>query len=242
MPVLAAAATDPSLPPPAPTSAGNPAGGRGRRAAADRLPALAFSGLVVLALLVLVLYPLLCILVQSVAPRLFDQPASLALSLAPFGRAFSSREIYGAMLNTLWLGALVAVLGTVLGAALAVLLARTDLAGRRLFKALVWINLFTPSYLVALAWEDAFSRGGFIDSTIAPLPDGVINTIFSPVGLTVLRRLRLFPFAYLAVAAALRGLGSEYEEAARMVGRPHPALLAADQRCRCWRPRSSPGR
>lgn len=209
---------------PRPISAGNPVGGRGR-GVADRLPALAFSGLVVLALLVLILYPLLCILAQSVAPRLFDQPASLALSLAPFGRAFSSREIYGAMLNTLWLGALVAVLGTVLGATLAVLIARTDLAGKRLFNALVWINLFTPTYLVALAWEDTFSRGGFIDSTIAPLPDWAVNMVFSPVGLTILQSIRLFPFAYLAVAAALAGLGSEYEEAARMVGA---------RSLRCW--------
>lgn len=45
-----------------------------------------------------------------------------------------------------------------------------------------------------------------------------IAAIFSPVGLTILLALRLFPFAYLAVGAALRGLGSEYEEAARMVG------------------------
>ncbi len=190
------------------------AGGAGRR----RAPGLAFAALSAAALLVLVVYPLAAILAQSVLPSLFAVPARLTPSLAPFVKAFGSREIYTAMLNTAWLGLAVAALGTALGAALAVLLLRTDLPGRRLFDGLVWITLFTPSYLVALAWELLFARGGFVDTTVAPLPDGVVAAIFSPIGLTALLALRLFPFSYLAVAAALRGLGSEYEEAARMVG------------------------
>jgi iron(III) transport system permease protein len=122
------------------------------------------------------------------------------------------------MFNTLWLGIAVAVIGALTGAVLAVLLVRTSLPGKALFDGLVWVTLFTPSYLVALAWELLFSRGGFIDTTIVPLPDGVVTTIFSPVGLTILLVLRLFPFSFLAVRAALGGLGSEYEEAGRMVG------------------------
>ncbi len=184
----------------------------------NRLGGNAFTGISAEALLVLILYPLLCILLQSVVPGLFDVPLNLDLSAAPFQRAFASSEIYGAMRNTAVLGVLVAVFGTILGALLAVLIKRTNLAGQKIFNSLVWINLFTPSYLVALAWEVAFSRGGFIDSGIVPLPDGLINTIFSPVGLVVLQSLRMFPFSYLAVTAALAGLGSEYEEAARMVG------------------------
>lgn len=183
-----------------------------------RLLGLLFAFGAVAVLLVLVLYPLLAILAQSVLPDIFGVPASLSFSLSTFGVAFGQPEIYGAMLNTLWLGLAVAVCATILGAALAVLVERTDLPGRRLVGGLVWVTLFTPSYLVALAWEVLYSRGGLIDAGLFPLPDGVVNTIFSPVGLTFLDTLRLFPFAYLAVGAALRGLGSEYEEAARMVG------------------------
>ena len=178
----------------------------------------AFAAVATLSLLVLVLYPLITILIQSVFPDVFSVPASLAPSLGSFSRVFSTPEVYGSMLNTAWLGVAVAVLGTLVGAVVAVLVRNTDLPGRRVFDGLVWITLFTPSYLVALAWELLFSRGGFIDSTIAPLPDAVVNTIFSPVGLAAILTLRLFPFSYLAVSAALRGLGSEYEDAARMVG------------------------
>lgn len=184
-----------------------------------------FSTVATGSLLLLVFYPLVTILIQGILPDLFSVPARLAPSLAPFARAFGNPEVTGAMVNTLWLGVAVAVIGTLIGAVLAVLLRHTDLPGRRLFDGLVWITLFTPSYLIALAWELLFSRGGFIDITITPLPDGVINAIFSPLGLTAILSLRLFPFAYLSVGAALRGLGSEYEEAARMVGaRP----------LRCW--------
>lgn len=204
-----------------PVAGGSVSGQRGR----GRAISLVFSTVATGSLLVLVFYPLVTILIQSVLPDLFSVPARLAPSLAPFARAFANPEVTGSMVNTLWLGIAVAVIGTAAGAALAVLLSHTDLPGRRLFDGLVWITLFTPSYLVALAWELLFSRGGFIDNTIAPLPDGVINTIFSPIGLTIILSLRLFPFAYLSVGAALRGLGSEYEEAARMVGaRP----------LRCW--------
>ena len=189
-----------------------------RERVGGRLFGSGFSLLATAALLVLVLYPLVTILIQSVLPSLFTVPARLNFSLAPFSRAFGSHEVYSAMFNTLWLGIAVAVLGTLTGAVLAVLLIRTSLPGKVLFDALVWVTLFTPSYLVALAWELLFSRGGFIDSSIVPLPDGLINTIFSPVGLTVLLVLRLFPFSYLATRAALGGLGSEYEEAGRMVG------------------------
>ncbi len=192
--------------------------GAGTTARTRRALGAAFSLGAALSLVVLVLYPLTAILIQSVLPDLFAVPARLTPSFAPFARAFGSPEVYGAMLNTLGLGLAVAALGTLGGAALAVLLLRTDLPGRRAFDGLVWITLFTPTYLVALAWELLFSRGGFIDNTVAPLPDGVIAAIFSPVGLTVLLALHHFPFAYLAVGAALRGLGSEYEDAARMVG------------------------
>ena len=98
------------------------------------------------------------------------------------------------MRNTLWLGVAVAVAATLIGSMLAVLFQRTDLPGRRFFDTLVWINLFTPSYLVALAWELLFARGGFIDNVIVPLPDGVINTIFSPVGLTAILFAAPVPF------------------------------------------------
>jgi iron(III) transport system permease protein len=204
--------------PPLPSDLHGPIPQPGTRPRVRRAAGSTFSVLAVLALLVLILYPLLCILLQSVLPDLFSVPTNLTFSLAPFQRAFSSNEIFGAMGNTVWLGALVALAGTLLGTVLAITIKRTDVPGARLFNGLVWINLFTPTYLVALAWELTFSRGGIIDSSLVPLPDGLINTIFSPVGLTVLLALRMFPFSYLAVSAALAGLGSEYEEAARMVG------------------------
>ncbi|HEY8282813.1 MAG TPA: hypothetical protein VIJ28_00355, partial [Chloroflexota bacterium] len=171
--------------------------------ARPRLLGSAFSLVAAAALLVLVLYPLITILIQSVVPGLFTAPARLNFSLAPFSRAFGNHEVYAAMFNTLWLGIAVAVIGALTGAVLAVLLVRTSLPGKALFDGLVWVTLFTPSYLVALAWELLFSRGGFIDTTIVPLPDGVVTTIFSPVGLTILLVLRLFPFSYLAAGALL---------------------------------------
>ena len=181
--------------------------GEGVAAGRSRLFGSAFSLLTAASLLVLVLYPLLAILIQSFLPDLFSVPARFDLSLSPLSRAFGDHETYTAMLNTLWLGGFVAIGGTLVGSVLAVFLTRTELPGRKLFDGLVWIPFSRQAIWWRWPGQLLFSRGGLIDSSVVPLPDAFVNTVFSPVGLTVLLILRLFPFSYLAVRAALSGSG-----------------------------------
>jgi iron(III) transport system permease protein len=45
-----------------------------------------------------------------------------------------------------------------------------------------------------------------------------LNWFFSPVGVIFILSLKTFPFVYISVTAALQWLGSEFEDAARLVG------------------------
>ncbi len=171
----------------------------------------------VLLLLLLVIYPLTAIILQSVFPHLYAFKPSLVPSLDALNEVTSNPQNYLALVNSLWLSGITAVLAAVLGTILAILARRTDLPLRRSMDILVWIVFFMPSFLVGEAWSLFFIRGGIPDQYFH-FSDTFINTFFSPVGVILVLSLKSFPFVYISVNAALNWLGSEFEDAARLAG------------------------
>lgn len=171
----------------------------------------------VLVLLLMVIYPLAAIIIQSLLPRLYAFKPSLTPSLAVLTTVTQNPQNYLALVNSLWLSGITALLAIVLGTMLAVLSKRTDLPLRRSIDMLVWIVFFMPSFLVGEAWSLFLIRGGIADQYLH-FSDSFINTFFSPVGVIFVLSLKTFPFVYISVAAALNWLGSEFEDAARLSG------------------------
>ena len=171
----------------------------------------------VLILLLFIIYPLAAIILQSVFPNLYAANPSLVPSLAALKEVTRSPVNYLAFVNSLWLAGITAVLAAVLGTSLAILAKRTDLPFGRAMDTLVWIVFFTPSFLVGEAWSLFFIRGGIPDQYLH-FSDAFINTFFSPVGVILILSLKTFPYVYISVTAALRWLGSEFEDAARLAG------------------------
>ncbi|WP_058043886.1 ABC transporter permease [Streptomyces roseifaciens] len=100
------------------------------------------------------------------------------------------------------LGLAAAVVGAclILGVSLAWLTVRTNLPGARAWSVLAALPLAVPSYVAAFAWLSAAPRlAGFTGSALA---------------LTLVS----FPYVYLPVAAALRGIDPAQEETARSLG------------------------
>lgn len=185
----------------------------------------ALMGIPVALLLLLVLYPLVAIIIQSVLPNLFALNPDPSLHLDALAQVFSDKGSYRAIFDSTTLALVTSVGAVCIGAALAALVRRTDLPGRTVVDLLVWIIFFTPSFLMGEAWSIFMLRGGTLDQFIH-LPDGVIKVFFSPVGVAALLILKSFPYVYLAVSAGLVWLGSEYEDAARIAGaRPWQAWL-----------------
>jgi iron(III) transport system permease protein len=174
-------------------------------------------GVPILILFLLVLYPLAAIILQSIFPNLYTTNPNVIPSLSALAQVFTNPLNYQALGNSLWLSAVTAVIASLLGTILAVLARRTDLPLRGMIDTLVWIVFFFPSFLLGEAWSLVIIRGGIPDQFLH-FSDGFINWFFSPVGVVFILSLKTFPFVYLSVTAALRWLGSEFEDAARLSG------------------------
>ncbi|MER7045333.1 ABC transporter permease [Streptomyces jumonjinensis] len=102
--------------------------------------------------------------------------------------------------RSLGLAAIVVAACLVLGVSLAWLTVRTTLPGRRIWAVLATLPLAVPSYVAAFTWISAAP-------SLAGLPGAAITLTFA-----------CFPYVFLPVAAALRGIDPAQEEAARSLG------------------------
>ena len=159
--------------------------------------------------------PIMLFLVVAVSPRLFAQ-GSAWLTLSGFRDALSGQLLHG-VLNSLLIGVTSAVAAAAIGVAVAWAVLRTDVPGRRLWGGSMYALLLAPSYLVALGWERLIEPQGVLD--VVGLHPGAFRSLFyGPVGVIVVLTLKGVPFSYLAISGALRGLGEEFEIAARVHG------------------------
>jgi iron(III) transport system permease protein len=159
--------------------------------------------------------PVLLFLAVAFSPRLFDQGPQW-FTLSEFGNAFSGPLLRG-IIDSVIVGVSSAVVAAALGFAVAWVVVRTDLPGRRLWSGAMYALLLAPSYLVALGWERLLEPSGVLD--VVDLHPGVFRSLFyGPFGVIVVLTAKGVPFAYLAISSALRGLGEEFEAAVRVHG------------------------
>jgi iron(III) transport system permease protein len=162
-----------------------------------------------------ILAPCACFLVLAVSPRLFDQ-GSQWFTLSYLHQALTGTTAV-AVVNSLWVSAAAAGLGLAVGFPIAWLAARTTMPGRRLVSGGMWLSLLLPSWLPALGWERLVQQDGVMYRIGLDWP-WVTHLIMGPFGVVLLLGLRCVPFSYLAITAALGGLGQEFEDAARVHG------------------------
>jgi iron(III) transport system permease protein len=102
--------------------------------------------------------------------------------------------------NTVRLVVIVTVVCALLGTAVAWLVERTDLPGRRLFALLAVLPIAVPRFVLGSEWASAF-----------PQVQGL-------AGASLVMSLALFPLVYLPVAAGLRSADPALEETALGLG------------------------
>lgn len=180
------------------------------------------SGTMGILLGLLLVLPIGAFLLLSVSPRLFAQGGSW-FSLAEFGEALSGPSLR-ALGDTALVGVGSAVVALVCALPIALLLHRTNVIGGRLWQVGVWALLLAPSYLVALGWERLFEPAGVLARAGFESPF-LRNLLYGPVGVIGVLGIKGVPFAFLAISAALPGLGSSFEQAARAHGAGRVAAL-----------------
>ena len=168
-----------------------------------------------LILLAFIVVPCACFLLLAIAPRLFDQgPQWFTLTYLQQSLSGSTAM---AIVNSLWVSSAAAVIGLAVGFPVAWLAARTTMPGRRWVSGGMWLALLLPSWLPALGWERLVEPEGVMYRLGLDWP-WVTHLIMGPFGVVLLLGLRCVPFSYLAISAALNGLGQEFEDAARVHG------------------------
>jgi iron(III) transport system permease protein len=162
-----------------------------------------------------ILLPCAAFLLLAISPRLFDQGTQW------FTLTYLKQAITGstavAVVNSLWVSSAAAGIGLAVGFPVAWLAARTTMPGRRWVSGGMWLALLLPSWLPATGWERLVEPDGVMYRIGLDWP-WATHLIMGPFGVTLLLGLRCVPFSYLAISAALGGLGQEFEDAARTHG------------------------
>ncbi len=175
-------------------------------------------GVVVLAAVLLVTYPVFFLLQLALNVGKPDAHPVTAYGLANFATAVNHLDWIG---NTL----LVAVIGTIgalgLGLALAWIVIRTNVPGARLFEQLIILPYYVSPLVGALAWSVlATSRGGLFNKlwqTIAG-PTAVLVDIQTPLGIAWVMALYDGTVAFMIIAAAMRTMDPSLEECSMVLG------------------------
>ena len=127
----------------------------------------------------------------------------------------SREQTWWALARTLYLGLGVAALCVALAVPLAWLTHATDLPGRRVFRVLLNLPLAVPSYVSAFVVVSTLAPGGWLHGILASL--GIEVEVYGPTG-AVLALMFTYPFALLAIQAALTRIDPRVWESARSLG------------------------
>ncbi len=162
----------------------------------------------------------------------------LCLSLAPLGRLLSEAlmpdghfdparlaRLYGegvvwrATVNTLQIAAGAALVAVLLGAAMASIVAVTDVPGKAAIVFCFILPLMIPPQVSALAWLQALGPSSTLLGMfgLAP-PPGSPHPLFSMSGIILLLGLHNAPLVFLATRASMRAIPADLVDAARSNG------------------------
>ncbi len=175
---------------------------------------------------VAVLAPLSLVFYQSFLTAPFFAP-NARLSLDAYAFVFSDPEFWVAFGTTLMVASGMTMIAVPLGAGLAFLMARTDVPGREWLEPIILIPIFVSAVVLAFGYVVALGPVGILSTLVEDVIGFVPWNLYSLPSLIVIAGLTHVPHVYLYTAAALRGLGSDIEEAARTSG-AGPLRVAVD--------------
>lgn len=182
-----------------------PHSGPPRRHAAGRAP-------------LIVLIPAFCVALLLLAPVAYLLIRASNAGSDAFDMLTRARTLL-ILKNTIVLAAAVVVTSIVIAVPLAWLTARTDLPGRTFWASTAVLPLVIPSYVGAMTIVAALGPRGLLQEALSG-PFGVerLPSIYGFFGAWLALSLFSYPYVFLNVKSALRGLDPAFEEAARCLG------------------------
>jgi iron(III) transport system permease protein len=173
-----------------------------------------------------VFFPLGLVIYQSVLSGPFFMK-SASLSLESFAFIFDDPDFWSAARNTIAVAVGMSVIAIPLGAILAFIMVRTDLPGRKWLETPILIPIFVSPVVLGFGYVVSLGPVGFFSVWFESIFGGVPWNIYSLASIIVIAGLTHVPHVYLYSSSALRNLGSDVEEAARLSG-ASPFRVARD--------------
>ncbi|WP_415394296.1 ABC transporter permease (plasmid) [Rhodococcus globerulus] len=170
-----------------------------------------------LLVLLLVFGPIIPVVYAGFVDRPLYEDGGM-LTLSNFSALLGDSAFWAALRNTALFAVMAAVPGVVLGAGLAVLVARTDLPMRRTFTVMLMAPLVLPGLGVTLGWITMYSPSGFVSTWFADHLGGVPWNLYSLPGMAVVTLEKTVPLVYLMVRARLASVDTSIESAALTAG------------------------
>lgn len=177
----------------------------------------------------------LAVIVIAIVPLLYTVDAAFyretrtglsdQRSLDAVINVFASAEYLGFLWNAMALATVVTLLSVLVGVALALVLARTDLPGRSVFDLLVIMPMFLSPFTGLIAWIALGSvKTGFINVTLIAIAKWLgftlppLVNIWSYAGVVWVMFLFFTSLIYLFTVSSLRSMDTALEESARTSG------------------------
>ncbi len=172
-----------------------------------------------------VFLPLGLIFYQSFLDAPFFMPHKIGIGAFEF--IFADGDFWDSLENSLIIATAMVVIAVPLGGILAFLMVRTDLPGRTCMETLLLIPVFVSPMVLGFGYVVAAGPVGFYSVWAKGLFGAVPWNVYSLASIAIIAGLTHVPHVYLYSSSALKSLGSDVEEAARMTG-SSPFQVARD--------------
>jgi len=171
-------------------------------------------GAIVAFLLIFQVFPLLYLVFRAFF-------STGAFSLNAFKRVYTYALNWDALTNTLITASLSMVFGIMLAFPLAWLVGRTNLYGKKFFRALFVMTYMVPPYVGAMAWlrllNPTVGNLNVFIQNILGLSKAPFN-IYSIGGLVWVLTTFYYPYAFITISRAMEKMDPSLEEASRISG------------------------
>jgi iron(III) transport system permease protein len=164
-----------------------------------------------------VLAPLSLILYQSLLSAPFFD-ARKALGLDAYRFIFSDGDFWKALVNSFLIASGMTLIAVPLGGVLAFVMERTDFPAKRFIEPLILVPSFVSPMVLAFGYVVAAGPVGFYSVLATRFLGGIPWGLYSVPAMAVIAGLTHVPNVYIYASSALKNLGSDVEEAARIAG------------------------
>jgi iron(III) transport system permease protein len=181
----------------------------------NKMPLSKIAVIILTAIAVFLPLSLLCW--QSLLDAPFFQPTK-NYSLDAYRFVFADPDFKRSFINSIYICCGMGLIAVPLGGILSFLMVRTDLPGRTWIEPLLLVPVFVSPMVLCFGYVVTVGPVGFFSLWVQNIIGSVPWDLYSMKSIVLIAGLSHVPHIYLYSSSALRSLGSDVEEAARVAG------------------------